>query len=73
MKRIPPAGQGGGFALMEKGPAFYGGFWDWTNKINHLGKREWNGKYIDDDGNVIGIAPITGIAPAPALKAAKVG
>ena len=58
---------------MEKGPAFYGGFWDWTNKINHLGKREWNGKYIDDDGNVIGIAPITGIAPAPALKAAKVG
>lgn len=59
-----PQSAGDGVALMEKGPAFDGGFWDWANKINHLGKREWNGKYIDDDGNVIGTAPITGMPPS---------
>ena len=58
------SGQGDGVALKEKGPAFDGGFLDWANKINHLGKRVWNGKYIDDGGNVIGIAPITGTPPS---------
>jgi len=57
---------GGGNLLTDvQGPEFSGGFWDWANKINHLGKREWNGYYIDDAGKVIGVAPIGGMAPAP--------
>jgi hypothetical protein len=52
----------------DKGPEFTGDFWDWANKIDHLGKREWNGYYIDDAGNVIGIAPIGGVAPVPSLS-----
>lgn len=53
------------------GPEFSGSFGDWVNKINHLGRRKWTDPetgisyYINDAGEISGVYPITGIAPAP--------
>ena len=53
------------------GPEFSGGFWDWANKINHLGQRKWTDPesgmsyYINDAGEITGVYPITGMAPTP--------
>ena len=60
------AANGGG-----PGPEFSGSFGDWVNKINHLGRRKWTDPesgisyYINDAGDISGVYPITGIAPAP--------
>ncbi len=57
----------------ESGPAFTGGFFDWLNKVNHLGKRKWTDPesglsfYINDKGEIVGVYPITGTAPLPGI------
>lgn len=62
-----------------QGPEFSGSLGDWVNKINNLGQRRWTDPetgisyYIDDQGNITGVYPITGVTPAPGFaKGVKV-
>ena len=67
-------GEGRGVASSSvTGPEFSGSFWDWANKINHMGQRKWtdpeSGRsyYINDAGEITGVYPITGMAPVPGM------
>jgi len=57
-----------------QGPEFSGDIWDWLNKINNTGNRHWVHTetgvtyIIDDHGNIVRLAPTTGIAPNPGGK-----
>ena len=61
-----------------KGPEYAGNFWDFANKINNGGNRQWSDPdtgieyYIDDAGNIIGLVPMGGIGPAPSMNTIKV-
>ena len=61
----------GSASLDGLGPEFTGSIGDWVNKINHLGNRKWTDPetgtsyYINDNGQITGYYPVTGIAPSP--------
>ena len=57
-----------------KGPEFDGSFWDWANKIDGMGNRQWTDAetgttwIIDDEGNILGLASKGGTAPIPSFQ-----
>jgi RHS repeat-associated protein len=56
-----------------QGPEFAGGILDWLNKINNIGNRHWVDPVtgvayiIDDQGNIVRVAPTTGTPPLPSF------